>query len=432
MSQVPPAIGADNFEQYYESSSPVAVARINGACYYVEEFDIDLNAHGATSSGSIVLQIRSNPDFSQSFANVGGTAVTGEIFVGWPTAWNPNGQASIDGLIRAYYGLVAQYDPKFASDRVTFELRSLASPLVDEKIQQLATNVTTVDFINKVCAQFGLGFVPMPGQPPLMVQEVLAELYIGGADFSAAIHGMRIWDLILQCASFDNVDVWEDQGTVYYVAPWLIERQTVDVMYGRDLAMDDGLVCSHALMFAKDVQVEVRSGQQRVSSSNATRIVTNGDSGISVTSVNKVTTGSPQWGTPNIVTTTYGPNGEVISVKQVSGGKFSSGYTSQGKESTAQRYILKLPNASPAACNAYAISQWRKISQHEYTVQMRMPFRKDTGVIPLSALISLSNVPYAKFNDTYYPRKLRLSGGSSRAFMYEIDAVNHSLPVGGL
>jgi hypothetical protein len=435
VSQVPYPIGDDNFEQFYETSSPVVVARINGACYFIEEFDVDLNAHGATSSGSLTLPIKGNPDFSKSFANVGGTAVTGEIFVGTePPGWNPSGQPSIDGLTRVYYGLVAQYDPKFAGDRVQFQLRSLASPLVDEKIQQLATNVKTVDFIARVCAQFGLQFQAQLGSAPITVQEVLGEMYVGGADFSATIHGMRIWDLILQCATFDNVDVWEDQGTVYYANPAVIERPLVQLAYGQDLTFvsDDGLTGSHALMFAKDVQVEVRSGQPRVSSSNAVRIVTNADASVSITSVNKITTGNPQWGTPNIVTTTYSPSGEVISTKQVTGGKFSTGYTSQGKESTAQRYIFPLRNASPAACNAYAISQWRKISQEEYTVQMRIPLTEAVGIIPVTALLNVSNVPYSKFNTQYYPRTLALSGGSERAFMFEIGAVSHVLGLGAV
>ena len=230
MSQTPFPIGNDNFEQFYESSSPVAVARINGACYLVEDFDVDLNAHGATSSASCVLPIKGNPDFSQSFARVGGTAVTGEIFVGpKPPGWSPGGQVSISGLQRVYYGLVAQYDPAFTSDRVTFELRSLASPLVDEKIITLATNIKTVDFIQSVCSQFGLIFYQQLGNAPFTVQEVLGEMYVPSSNFSAAIHGMRIWDLILQCAQLDNVDVWEDQGTVYYANPAAIDRPLVQL-----------------------------------------------------------------------------------------------------------------------------------------------------------------------------------------------------------
>jgi hypothetical protein len=148
--------------------------------------------------------------------------------------------------------------------------------------------------------------------------------------------------------------------------------------------------------------------------------------------VSKTTIGSPQWGTPSIVTTTYGPSGTIISQRTISGGKFSSGFTSQGKEASAQRYLYVLQNASPAACNAYAVSQWRRISQQEYTIQLRMPLTKAKGLIPLTALLRVHNVPYAKFNDTYYPRTIRLAGGSDRAFTYDIDAVDHMLPQGAV
>jgi hypothetical protein len=157
------------------------------------------------------------------------------------------------------------------------------------------------------------------------VQQVLDAMYIGRYGFAAAVHGMRIWDLILQCAQFDNVDVWEDQGTVYYVAPSLLNRETVNIRYGRDLSIDDGLICSHSLMFLRNVAVEARSYQRRVSQSSAIRVVTNSDGSISVTKVSKVTMSSPQWGTPNIVTTTYFANGTSITERTGSGGKSGSG-----------------------------------------------------------------------------------------------------------
>lgn len=405
------------------------MARIKGQPYFIEDFEIDLNAHGTTNSATITLPINGNPDFSAAFKDVGGTAVTGEIFLGWPPDPTPSPTPSIVGLQRAYYGLVAQYDPKCHEDQVTFELRSLASPLVDQKIQQLAQNVSTVAFIESMCSKFGLKFQPQLGNAALTVQQVLGDIYLDSYNFSSAIHGMRIWDLILQCAQFDNVDVWEDQGTLYHVAPDLIQRQTVDIAYGRDL---EELTASHALMFSKDVQVEVRSAQPRVSQSSAVRTVANDDGSFTQTSVNKVTTGSPQWGTPNIVSTTYFPNGTTTTTRRVSGGAFSTGLTSQGSEPTKQRYIFYPRNQDPASMNAFAITQWMNISKHECTVQMRLPFTQTKGIIPLTALLRLHNVPYTAFNNTYYPTKIMLSGGINRAFGYEIDALSHILAQGAV
>jgi hypothetical protein len=148
-----------NQGEFYEASSPRVVARINGSLYVPTEFEVDLNAHGATSSASCVLPISSNPDFSAQFAKVGQEAIIGELFVGWPPNPQPGQKPSINGSQRVYRGLIAQYDPKFTSDRVTFEMRSLASPLVDEKIQMVAMNAKTVDFVQKMCDSFGLKFV---------------------------------------------------------------------------------------------------------------------------------------------------------------------------------------------------------------------------------------------------------------------------------
>ncbi len=427
-----PPIGANDYQAFFEASTVAAVVRINGSSLYnVDDVEINLNAHGATSDAAVVLPIKTNPDFSQVFANLGSTAATAEIFLGWPANPTPGAPPSIAGLTRAYYGLIAQYDADFELNEATFELRSLASPLVDEKIQMIATNATTIDFLQSVCEQFGLNMQAGTPNAPLTVQEVLGEMYVGGYDFAAAIHGMRIWDLILQCAQFDNVDVWEDQGTIYYVAPTLIQRPTVPIMYGRDLALGSGLKCQHALQFSRDIQVEVRSAQPRVSQSSATRYVTNDDGSVSVTTVNSQTSGSPQWGTPDIVTQRISPSGTVVTQRSVSGGNFST-TTSLGTEAPKLRYIYFLKNASPATCNAFAISQWRKISQHEYIALMQFPMSKAKGIIPLTALLPLSNCPYAQFNQTYYPRKLTLAGGKGKAFIYSVDGINHELPQGAV
>lgn len=421
-----------SYERNSEASAPRAVLRINGAnVYALEHFDISLNAHGATNEASVFLPIKGNPDFSAAFdKSYSGTAATGEIFVGWPN--NPQASPSIAGLQRVYYGLIAQYDPNFAGNSVAFHLRSLASPLVIEKIQQLATNLTTVDFIQSVCSQFGLQFVHKLGNAPLTVQEVLGQMFVGGYNFSAAIHGMRIWDLIIQCAQFDNVDAWEDQGVVYYVAPTLLSRTTWNLKYGgSDFAVDDGFRGTHSLQFSKQIQVEVRSFQPRVSQSTAVRFVTQDDGSISVTSVSKTTTASPQWGTPTVVSQTITPKGTVINNRTVSGGNFST-TTSLGTESSKERYIYYLRNASPSACNAFAISRWRQISQQEYVAQMRIPLTKRRGILPLTALLSVSDCEYSKFNTTYYPRTIKFTGGSHQAFEYNIDAVNHELPQGAV
>lgn len=430
-----PAIGADNYQAFEEASSPRIVAELNGTPYAVERFSLNLNAHGATSSADFTLPIDGNPDFSAQFADSDTNPVKVKILGGWPSGPAPTSPTDTSGLQQIYLGLLSQYDPDFAPRTVAMTCRSLASPMVDEKIQTIQTGMTTTDFIENVCAQFGLTPVFKLINAPLTVQEVLGAMYVGGANFAATVHGMRIWDLILQCAQFDNVDVWEDQGYLYYAAPSLISRPTIDLMYGRDIAKD-GLSGSHALMFSKDAQVEVRTYQPRISQSFAVRWVTNGDGSVSVTKVTSTTTGSPVWGTPNIVTQRISSNGTTTTSsttsRTTSGGGFSSGFTSQGTEATKQRYLYVLKNASPAAANAYATAKWRQISQREYTVQMKFPLTQAKGIIPLTALLRLHNVPYVNFNSDYYPSKITLSGGKDEAFMYSIDAINHVLAQGAV
>lgn len=420
------------FQPSYEAQNPRAVVSLNGKRYIPHQYVCYFNAHGSTDTATVVLPISNNPDFSiELFRNANDQSpVYAEIYAGFTNTPTP-GSTDISQLSLRFTGIADLYNATFDEDHVRFECRSLAAPLVDNKITTLQRGQTSVDFVKEMAAAVGLNTQIQLAAPPVTVQEVLAAEYIGGSNYSAAVFGMHPWDIILQCAQFDDVDAWVDKDTLYYVAPGLLARKTIDLQWGRDFK---SLSPQHSIQYSRNVQVEARSYQERVRASSLTRVTTNPFGGVSVQHSTRRVTSAPIFGTNEQVSTSIDATGATTTnATSYSGGKSSSGFTKLGTESGKERYIYWLKNASPAMCNAYAQTKWREISMHEFQADFEIPVTKALlDVFDITALLHIHGTPYVLVDDTYWPRQITEMFGMDEGWHWSSSAVNHQLPQGAV
>ena len=420
-----------SYEPFYEASEPRAIAVINGSNYQLVSFEIEKNAHGATDSAIIDLTLSNNPDWTvELFRDTNqNEPVYVEIWAGYPPVDTP--PLTTTALNQRFIGILDIYTLEIDGDLGTFRCRSLAAPLVDTQITTLVQNMSSVDFVNYWAQSLGLTTViGVVGTPVTLVQ-------VYGDEFVTGIKNFRVWDVMLQMAQFDDVDVWVDGSTLYYTSPDLLTRNLVDLKYGRDLL---GLSLTHSPQGNKNIRVEVRTYARRQSQSTTTRVQTASDGSVSVSTVSKVVTSQPVFGTLNRVSATTGPNGQSVTTTVATGGSFSSGFTSPGSESGLERYVRFYPNLSPAQCNALAQALWRQISRLEYAVSIHLPMTeaKMLALSDMTALIRLHGTPYflaessnsSAVND-YYPRRTT-EEFNEQGWLVTIEAVNHSISSQGV
>jgi len=436
------------FVQKNTTAKPYSVIVLNGKSYVPLTWDIDNNAHGATGSATVTLDIGSNPDFTQELfrgdsplvpSDTSGIAITDntpvyiQIYAGFPSSLASETDTS--QLVLLWYGTVDQYSAMFHADRVTFACRSFAAPLVANRITRISMSETSVAFLQYEATRIGMNFVPIlpPGYSPITIQQVLGQEFIGGANFASALYGKRIWDLGIQCAMFDNVDLWVDKDTVYYAATNLIPRQTIALSYGRDIEVDGGLTGTHSPQFSKNVQVELHTYQPRTRMSRSVHIASTPDGGYSVTPQSREVTSQPIFGTPDLVTTATSGDGTVtVTTTSSTGGAFSS-KTGIASESGKERYIYFVPNQNQAALNNLGQSIWRSISQHEYAIDFEIAVTPELlAQLNITSKVKLSDVPYRYFNDVYFSRTMRLRMSPLEGLRASFQAVNHLLPQGAV
>ena len=446
---IPPDAPIDDiqFVPTFDSQQPSGVAVINGARFRIHEVEIEENAHGATNSGHVTLSIADNPDFTvllfRGDASSSGTNIVSgagdytpvyvQIYQGYPSNPTP---LDISQLTQTFTGVVDQYSVTIDTESglVTFAMRSLASVLVDNKITMLNASMTTVQFVQSVCSLYGLQCdTSNVIGTPLTLQEVLGDSLIGGSSFQSAVYGMHIWDLILKCAEFDDVDVWEDSrtGKLWYAAPSLIQRTTVQYQLGKNIEKFSGV---HSPQFSKNIRVEVRTFQQRTKVSTTVRVESDGQGGATVTASSRTVTSSPVFGTPNIVSTNISSNGTTTTTSgSTTGGSFSGVGQTGATESNKERYIFYVKNISQAAANKLALAKLRQISMHEYSTTITTAVTQDTlQAVTITALIDLSGVPYTFFNDQYWPRKITTTMSPEVGWKRTIEQVNHTPPMGSV
>lgn len=440
------------FDPFFETGTVHPVAVINGKPYQIVKAQIDDNAHGATGGATVTLDIDSNPDFTVDLFRGTPDASTGQlpienddpvyiqIYLGFESeiAAQPT---DISQLTLLFYGIVDLYSATFHDGNVEFSCRSLAAPLVDDRVTGVTMNETTTQFVQRCAARVGLTPVILLEDASLTLQEVLAASFIGGYNFASALYGMKFWDLILRAALFDGADAWVYLDKLYYVATSItdsgqdttLQRNVVPLKWGRDFTVDDGCTGTHAPQFNKNISVEVHTYQRRTRWSTGTRASRNGSS-LTLQTISRQATASPDFGTPSITTTTINSDGtSSTSTSTIGGGGYNS-VTQPGSETGKERYVYFVRNISPARANALAQSLCRQISQHEYQIEGRTPVTKATlATFNIMSWLNITGLPYRYFNGAkYYPRKITTFIDRDEGAYRTFQAVNHALPAGAV
>jgi hypothetical protein len=440
------------FEPVFETGIIRTVAVINGQAYRCIKASVDDNAHGATGSATVSLSLLDNPDFTVQLFRGTPDASAGQLpiendapvyvqlYFGFESgiATPPT---DVSQLTLRFYGIVDTYAVRFHEGIVDFTCRSLAAPLVDNRVTGVTMNETTTQFVTRAAAMAGLTPVIVLEDASLTMQEVLAASFIGGFNFNSALYGMRWWDLILRAALFDGADAWVYLDKLYYAAikvtdsgnDTTIPRNTVALRWGRDFTIDDGLVGTHSPQFNKNVQVEVHTYQRRTRWTTGSRVKMR-DGITTIQQQSREASSSPNFGTPSITTTTINSDGtSSTSTSTLAGGNFSA-TTGAGTETGKERYVFFVRNISPERANALAQSLCRQISQHEYQLDGEIALTKSAlANVTIMSWLDVQGCPYRYFNSPrYYPRKLTLSVDLDQGARMRFQAVNHALPSGAV
>jgi hypothetical protein len=442
-------------DPFYESDAIRAVAKINGSLYSLVSYDITLNVHGAADTASIVIPISSaGTDFSWELGGIHeaqypnqDVPIYVQIWAGFPQNFGNSDPSTINGMYLRFFGIVDQYTAVFEQDQVTFQCRSLAAPLLTEKIQApfgtdptqtvITNSSTTVDLVNYVAKKYGL-VNPATGsanvsllRAPLTMQQVLSS------EFETGLHLYSVWALLLQCAMQDDVDVWVDtNGVLWYYASQNIPRTNVSLKWGRDFS---GLTLNHALQFSKNIEVRVHSytPQTRTSTSYHIASVPGGPT-VETTPVSKTVTSTPLFGLNQTITQTtnpYDPSLSTVTSTTVSGGATTQSVSAPpGSTSGKQVYEYWMPNLTQAQCADQAAKIYRQILLQEYQVSMKLPVTKSLLTqVSITSLISIIGIPYSyAVNNGLWPRQLRETLSATGGWMWEIDATSVAPPQGGV
>jgi hypothetical protein len=436
------------FTQKGVAAQARACVKIDGQLYSIKGYHISKNAHGETNGASFKLPYPGNPDWTQQLfrdSSVQGAAgnrpVYAEIWAGFPP--NPGSTPSLDGLTRRFYGVVDTYDPQ-DMDVTEFMLRSIAAPLTTDRITTNVQNLTTVDFLRQIAAPYN---IPVVVDPELTNPFTLAKIY--AQEFVVGLRNLIKWDVLLRASLFDDVDVWEDDGTLYYVHPWnvqsVMESQAksasrnygpLNLQYGTNV---ESFHPSHAPQFSRNIRVQVHSYTAKTRVSVTTR-VQSVFGGVAVSQVSKVSTATPQWGTNSGTTTTYYNDGRPPTTSSFSSsGGSASGSNAPISESGLENYDLYLPNLTSPECQAWTQAIWRQVSQHEYSGDFRLAVTPELlPYLNIENRFFMNGYGMHFFNTEYWPRTLDESfdmaanPGETDAGGWTITshAVNHTLPLG--
>lgn len=413
----------------YKQLQPRFVVKLNGQVFLGKSYELELNAHGDADTATIVLPIKTYPDWSALFnaTSLGpDSPVYVEIWAGFPPqGWAGNTTAQ---LTRRFYGLLDTGAFCHESDETTLTCRSLAAPLLTTKITTPFTGqnaTTTVAFIQQQAARFGLtaNIQLNPNSPAATMQQVLASEFVTG------VRNWSIWQLMLQCAQMDDVDLWVDsQGVLNYCAPAQVQRSTYSYAWLSNISK---FTATHALQFSKNIRVEVRSWVKRTRVSSVTRVEsTVDDDTATVQQFVRTVTSTPIFGTLSSVTQTVSPTGTTIAQSTSSGGAASSGFLTPGSDSGLEIYVVYAHNKTPQQCNDLALKIWRQITQHEWMIDMEAPVTPTDLGMNITALLSVSGSPFSEVNQRYWPRQIREIYHPAQGFYRQYTAVNHQNPLG--
>jgi hypothetical protein len=441
-NNIPPAIPMQH-APFHEADAVACAAVINDEVYAISRFDVLTNCHGATDTANFTMPISTNNDFTVLFSPANTSIVTDKpvfvkIYAGYPNAGTSNyAKPSLNGLLTRFYGILDQYTANFNDDTVTFECRSLAAPLTTQKVQApfSGPSVTTIQWIQQIATINGLNTNIFSGINPLTMQQVL------GNELQAGVHVYPIWDLMLQCAVQDDVDIWVDAtGTLWYYPSDKIPRFPVNIHWGGEITE---LSVTHGIQFMKNVEVRVHSYIPHTKFAHSARTFTLDGQTITTQGATREVTSSPVFGTTESVSTSTNAAGVTTTTQSnSSGGATLGSLGTPANYSGKQLYERWIKNATQQQCEKIAQQYYRQIILHEYQVSMRVPVTRanfstqtKSGIVSkmgIQALINLTGAPYAAINKPLWPRQIKETFEPSDGWYWKIESNVNTPAQGGV
>jgi hypothetical protein len=396
------------------TTQPRAVAIIYGRRVVPISARVTYASQGMNDTAS--LELGNDFDWStflKSPTNDGEILV--EVYAGFPVNPPPN-STDVSQLQRIFLGCVQHYDIDEPDDVWKFECSSLATLLMAEKQTTLVANQTTTQFIEAIAKAKGLktDIRLAPRQQPATVQQVLAQ------DFVVGVKNIRPWSMFAAFAQVDDVELSIRFDTVRYWSHIYGQRPKWPIAYGADLVTVKG---THSPQFNKNIQVEVRSYQQRVSYS--TRYGPNG-------AKSKTTVTTPVFGSGASITTTS--DGTMTS-HSTSGGFFNSGALSIPSSSSKERVVLHADGLTKDQADAFALAEWKRRSRQEYRISVSLPVTPALlKVLDQDLAFVLSGHPSDAFNSSssapeYRQQRTVQTISIADGYNLEMDLINHQLDV---
>jgi hypothetical protein len=416
---------------------PRAIVVLAETAYLPISVEVTISAHGTLGTASATLPISSNPDFStilQTQQNDG--SVVAQIYMGFPASPSPD-LSDFTQLQRVFWGVIDTIEPKFGeANEVTITMRSLGALLELTKQTNLSLNETTVSFVKAAANAVGLKYniqLKKNQQPG-----TLSAVY--GQDLMTGFHNERVSQTLIECAEYDDVDYWVQDDTLNYCDPGSIQRTVVPLRWGRDFI---GFSGKHSPQFNRNIRVEVRTCNPKIRFSHTVRYSYDADGNASVTESTRETVSTTDFGTnatnrsssTQNLTTGTSSTSTTQTAADPQGGVFNTGQTSIPKDTSAELYVIRIPNLDRAKANALAQTIALQISRNEFSATMVLtPSAKQLKDITITSWLTVTDLPYARFNTSpqylyYWPRRITLRfdmGGAGLEMT--IEAINHRLP----
>lgn len=243
---------------------------------------------------------------------------------------------------------------------------------------------------------------------------------------------MHPWDLGLKTAQVDDAIMWVDaQAVLHYESPWLVDRQALELAWLRH--WQDDLRLIHSPQFSKNIIVKGRTYSPRTKTSVTSHVSTGFDGSLITTQSVRAVTSSIIPGTNETVSTSTSKDGTVNVTNSTStGGGFSSAAGQAARQSGKEVHVIPIPAGTPPAIvNQILQTAWRQISMHEYMIQGSVDVTPETLGLGITSKINLSNSPYSRFNQAYWPREIHeIFDPESDGWKIEIHATSALPPVG--
>lgn len=428
MTQMNTATKLARGPKYRRSYSPRTIAVINGATYLPLSWTAHLSAFGDVDTCEITLPLSKCPDFGSLTTT--GKSMPVSVYAGFPTNPRP-GRFTYADLTLRFAGIVDVFNVTAEDNKLVVPCRSNGALLADTKTTTRWQNVTTTKVVQQIASEHGLTAVIQlrSGQQAAPIGLVWQR------NFILATRDIYEWDVIVASSLIDDVRVWIDGTTLYYVAPADVPDQRLYVQWNKDLMTLGG---QHSPQFSKNIEVEVRSWTPIERNSTRAIISTDSSGNVKASSRTVNATSQPIFGTRTIETSEFvvGSDGTVRQESgsaTTTGGAASTGLTTEASASLKERYIEHVTNMTRQQAIDYALAKWRQISAHTFNINFKRMMTPDVlKLTNRNTIYCVQNAPWASLNLPYHVLRImetfgvaQNAGGQSEGWTFEIDGVNH-------